>query len=106
MTASPGTKDRGAVIETAEKEVRRWSRYVDTLLSAFGGRDETPPSLHAKMEALRNKRDRAVTKVAALRLHRSTGWARAWKDLVEARRELRDSWRSVISTLDKESLFV
>jgi len=98
--------ERQAFLERSEKEVTRWSNTVDTLVEAFHGRRATPPSLHAKIEALRNKRDTVVTKVVALKHHPREGWRDARRELEVARRELRDCWRSVIGTLDKEGLFV
>jgi hypothetical protein len=99
-------QEREALLARTEAEVERWTGYVDTLLEAFHGRDEAPPILGSRMEALRNKRDCVLTKVEALKRHKHQGWARARKELDEARRELRECWRTVISTLQKESLFV
>ena len=99
-------EDRQAVIERLQRETARWSKYVDTLLHAFRGRDDVPPKLDHRMEALRNKRDSVETKLQALRRHKDRQWTRARAELEEAQRELRDSWRLVIHTLDRESLFV
>jgi hypothetical protein len=99
-------QDRNVLIRRSVGEAERWSDLVDTLLRAFHRRAGTPPSLGCKMEALRNKRDTVVTKVEALKRHRDSGWQSAQRELDSARRELRDAWRSVIGTLDKESLFV
>lgn len=98
-------REREALIRQGEREVRRWSGYVDTLLRAFRRNEEAPPSLASKMEELRNKRDSVVTKVEALKRHKQSGWSEAKGELEEARRELRNSWRTVIGTLDRESLF-
>jgi hypothetical protein len=95
--------DRQGLIDDIEAETRRWSRSVDVLLRAFCKGDRTIPKLAPRMEALRNKRDTVVTKVEALKRHRESGWSRAHREFLDARRELRESWRSVISTLDKET---
>jgi hypothetical protein len=47
-----------------------------------------------------------VTKAEALRRHKRDGWTRAKRELGESRRELRDSWRTVINALQRESLFL
>jgi len=98
-------QEREAVIRQGETEVRRWSGYVETLLHAFRRNDDAPPSLGSKMEELRNKRDSVVTKVEALKRHKQRGWSEARGELEVARRELKESWRTVIGTLDRESLF-
>ena len=94
------------MIREAETEARRWTRLVDSLVGAFQGRRDCAPQLAARMEALRNKRDTVVTKVEALKRHRSRNWYRARLELEDARRELEDSWRTVIGALNKEGLYV
>lgn len=106
MTDGLRREDRLEVIREAETEARRWTRLVDSLVGAFQGRRDCAPQLVARMEALRNKRDTVVTKVEALKRHRDRNWFRARLELEEARRELDNSWRTVISTLNKEGLFV
>lgn len=99
-------KAQDAVISRTERDVKRWSGYIDSLLQAFHRAESVPPSIGSKMEELRNKRDCVLTKVEALKHHKRSGWQSARKELDEARRELRDAWRTIIGTLDKESLFV
>ncbi|MFT5289165.1 MAG: hypothetical protein ACI82F_001224 [Planctomycetota bacterium] len=98
-------KNRDALIRKSERDVLRWSNYVDTLLRAFLRSAEAPPTLGPKMEELRNKRDSVITKLEALKRHKVSGWAEARKELDSARRELRDAWRTVIGALDRECLF-
>lgn len=105
MTMTATITGRDAAIEKAVADARRWSRYVDTLLDAFRSNGEAPAALGARLEALRNKRDSVVTKVEALKRHRTRDWARARRELDAARGELRECWRSVIGTLDREDLF-
>ncbi len=97
--------ERDALIQKSETDMEKWSGLVDTLLHAFHNSTEAPPSLGSKMEALRNKRDTAATKVQALKRHRDRDWSKARDELTHARQELRQAWRSVIGTLDKESLY-
>jgi len=97
---------RQGEIERIEADVRRWNGYVETLLRAFQSAEGPPPTLGARVEGLRHKRDTVLTKVEALKRHRERGWRAAHRELGEARRELRDAWRLVISTLQKESLFI
>ena len=100
------TDRRERAIERSEREGRKWNGLVDSLLEAFDRSVDAPPQLAAKMEELRHKRDTLSTKVAALRHHKRSGWKRAQLELGDARRELRNAWRSVIATLDRESLFI
>jgi len=81
---------------------------VDHLLRAFDvDVDADPPALlRARMEALRNKRDTVLTKVHALEHHVREGWPAARRELERAQREMRASWRTVVSALERESLFV
>ena len=104
--SSPTCADHELEIARAEADGRRWSAYVDSLHRAFHDHEQAPPILASRVESLRHKRDTVLTKVAALKRHRRRGWDDARHELAEARRELRDSWRTVISTLDKESLFL
>lgn len=106
LERSPRNEGREKHIDARASDVKRWSRFVDTLLRAFDGRDDAPPVLAARMEALRNKRDSVVTKVEALKHHKHEGWTQARRELREAERELKESWRMVINTLDRESMFV
>ena len=99
-------KNHEDFIRVKRREARRWSRHVDRLLEAFHTSQEPPPNLGVKLEALRNKRDTAITKVDALEHHRRRGWPRARKELNEALEELRDSWRTVLGALDKETIFI
>jgi len=95
--------DRQGLIDDVEAETSRWSRSVDALLRAFRRGGGTTEKLAPRMEALRNKRDTVVTKVEALKRHRESGWSRAHREFLDARRELRESWRSVICALDRET---
>ncbi len=106
MVAGTLTTGRDSAIRKSESEVRRWSSYVETLLRAFHQHAEVPPALGARLEELRNKRDSVVTKLEALKCHKVRGWTEARRELDGARRELRDAWRSVIGTLDRENLFI
>ena len=99
-------QDRDAVVRRSRHEAGRWSGLVDTLLRAFHRSEDAPPALRGKLEELRNRRDTVVTKVDALARHRHSGWRSARRELDDARAEFRGAWRSVIGTLDKESLYV
>ena len=105
MVGTPLEKftDRQGVIDDVEAEARLWSKNVDALLRAFRRGSGTAAKLASRMEALRNKRDTVETKVEALKRHRESGWSEAHREFLDARRELRDSWRTVISALDRES---
>ena len=97
------TTSKSTLLKSARADARKWSRYVDRLLEAFHSSGNASPILAPGMEALRNKRDTLVTKVQALARHQEIGWSRAQSEVERARRELRDSWRIVISALDRES---
>lgn len=105
MTVTNPAAERRAVLDRIVAETRTWSGHVDRLIDAFRSGAGAPAVLAPKMEALRHKRDRLVTKVRALEHHRQRGWSAAERDFREARRELREAWRSVIATLDRECEF-
>lgn len=99
------TEKRESVLRNGEADLRHWNRYVESLLSAFRTRNGLASPLGSKLEELRNKRDSVVTKFEVLKRHRETGWSEARRELDKATRELRESWRSTLGTLDRESRF-
>ena len=106
MTVSMPLEDRDTFLRDCEQEVKRWSHYIDTLLAAYRSNEHAPVALHSQLEDVRHKRDTFATKLVAMTHHRDSGWFEARRELESARRELRDSWRTVIGVLGRESLFV
>lgn len=99
--------ERAAHLRRVRRRTEQWNRCVDHLLAAFeNDDDDSPPLLGARLEALRNKRDTVVTKTRALEHHVREGWPAAKHELERAQRELRASWRTVVTALERESLFV
>ncbi len=110
---TPTTADKPlAQIRT---EARRWDASVDSLLEAFQPASAEPEEISApvavRLEELRHKRDALMNKVAALGLHPAGEAgarhpARTWLEFKNARRELRQAWRTTVAAMDRESLFV
>lgn len=98
--------NRAEALERIQAETERWSRYVDTLLRAFQSSPQPPPALGPRITSLQHKRETVLTKVEALKRHQKAGWTRSRREYDEARRELRDAWRLVLTTLQRESLFI
>ena len=107
MNESHRDEARAAHLRRVRRRTAHWNRCVDHLLTAFDvDDDDSPPVLASRLEALRNKRDTVVTKTRALEHHVREGWPAAKHELERAQRELRASWRTVVSALERESLFV
>lgn len=104
--STPTAAERREFLERTDDALRRWSRHIDHLMQSFGGQHPAPPTLASKLESLRNKRDTATNKLAALKHGQRAAWGRATRELEDAVREMRDAWRSVLATLGREDLFV
>lgn len=90
-------RTRSEQLAKAEATTGTWCRRVDMLLAAPGRIHRRGARLASSLESLQHKRDSLVTKAAALRRHHDNGWRKAKHEFDNARRELDESWRSVIT---------
>lgn len=85
--------------DSTKRNARSWIRRADTLLEAFERREDPLPELASEMRRLRANRDRVLRSVFTLE-RSGTGPGASHRELETARRNLVNSWRNVVSTVD------